>query len=284
MEKCRQQWENLGLDDDFLFGKVMQDPKLCGELLQRILPDMKITRITFPEAQKIIRPDVDAKSVRLDIYVEDDRRIVYDVEIQKVDTKELPERSRYYQSVIDMQLLERGHNYEELRKSFVIFICLKDIFGQGRHIYTFKNICQEDATLPLGDEAVKTFLNADGKLDDVSPELKAFLDYLKGKTTESQGTKAAKDPYIQELEEAVRKARRNREWRREYMMLWMRDQENVERGIEQGMKEGIQQERCSIIARMLSQGFSDEQIRDICDTSDEEIAECRVAMQEKEKK
>ena len=64
------------------------------------------------------------------------------------------------------------------------------------------------------------------------------------------------------------------------MMLWMRDQENVERGMEQGMKE----QRCSIIARMLSQGFSDEQIKCICDTTDEEIAECRVAMQEKKKK
>ena len=59
------------------------------------------------------------------------------------------------------------------------------------------------------------------------------------------------------------------------MMLWMRDQENVERG--------ITQERCSIITRMLSQGFSDEQIKGICDTSDEEIAECRAAMQEKKK-
>ena len=65
------------------------------------------------------------------------------------------------------------------------------------------------------------------------------------------------------------------------MMLWMRDRENVERGMEQGMKEGIRQERCSIIARMLSQGFSDEQIKSVCDTTDEEIAECRATMQEK---
>lgn len=124
---------------------------------------------------------------------------------------------------------------------------------------------------------------ANGKLDDVSPERKAFLDYLKGETTENQRAKGAKDPYIQELEEAVRKAKRNREWRREYMMLWMRDQENIERGVEQGMKEGIkkgvkqgeQQARCSIITRMLIQGFSDEQIKRVCDTSDEEIEECR---------
>lgn len=31
-------WEDLGISNDFLFGKVMQNPELCKELLQRILP------------------------------------------------------------------------------------------------------------------------------------------------------------------------------------------------------------------------------------------------------
>ena len=279
----KKQWENLRLDNDFLFGKVMQDPELCRELLQRILPDMKITRITFPEGQKMIRPDVDAKSIRLDIYVEDDKKVIYDVEIQKVDTKELPKRSRYYQSVIDVQLLERGHNYNELRKSFIIFICMKDIFRQGRHIYTFENICREDNRLPLRDGAIKIFLNADGTLDDVSTELKSFLDYLKGKTAGTQ----TEDPYIQELEAAVRKAKRNREWRREYMMLWMRDQENIERGIEQGLKQGIKQgmrrgmkqQRRDIILSMIDQGLSNKQIKSLYNFSNKEISECRASVQ-----
>ena len=30
-------WEELGISNDFLFGKVMQNPELCKELLQRIL-------------------------------------------------------------------------------------------------------------------------------------------------------------------------------------------------------------------------------------------------------
>ena len=31
-------WEELGIENDFLFGKVMQDSELCKELLQIILP------------------------------------------------------------------------------------------------------------------------------------------------------------------------------------------------------------------------------------------------------
>lgn len=151
---------------------------------------------------------MDAHSVRLDVYVKDDRETVYDIEMQVSDTKELPKRSRYYQ----------GMN--------IIFICPFDLYGKGRHIYTFENICKEDNSISMGDEAVKIFLNADGKMDDVSKELKAFLDYVAGHKPE--------DSYVEKLEEAVQEAKKNREWRHEYMTLLMRDQENVEKGIEYG--------------------------------------------------
>ncbi len=81
--------------EDFLFGKVMQNPELCKELLQRILPGLKIDRIEYPELQKSINVDMDAHSVRLDVYVKDDRETVYDIEMQVSDTKELPKRSRF---------------------------------------------------------------------------------------------------------------------------------------------------------------------------------------------
>lgn len=38
-------WESLGIANDFIFGKVMQDAGLCKELLQRILPDLEIDHI-----------------------------------------------------------------------------------------------------------------------------------------------------------------------------------------------------------------------------------------------
>ena len=102
-------------------------------------------------------------------------------------------------------------------------------------------------------------------------------------TQEEGAKKQIEDPYIRELEAAVRKAKRNREWRREYMMLWMRDQENIERGIEQGMKQGIRrgmkQQRRDIILRMISQGLSNKQIKTLCNFSNKEISECRASVQ-----
>ena len=219
-------WEELSISNDFLFGKVMQNPELCKELLQRILPDLNIERIEYPELQKNINVDMDAHSVRLDVYVKDDKETVYDIEMQVSDTKELPKRSRYYQGMIDLQLVDAGQHYKKLNKSYIIFICPFDLYGKGRHIYTFENICKEDNSISMGDEAIKIFLNADGTMDDVSRELKAFLDYVAGQKPE--------DSYVEKLEEAVQEAKKNREWRHEYMTLLMRDQENVEKGKEYG--------------------------------------------------
>ena len=198
--------------------------------MERILPGIEIDHIEYPELQKPIKEDIDARSVRLDVYVKDGKNTVYDIEIQKVNTRELPKRSRYYQGMMDLQLIDSGQPYKKLNQSYVIFICLEDVFGKNRHIYTFENICREDPEIKLRDGAIKIFLNAKSNLNDVSSELRAFLDYLGGKKSE--------DEYVQKLERAVKEAKRNRKWRHEYMTLLMRDQENQEIGEERGRREG----------------------------------------------
>lgn len=251
--KATTAWEELGISNDFLFGKVMQDPELCKELLQRILPELEIDRVEYPELQKGIRPDAEAKSVRLDVYVKDGKETVYDIEMQAVNTMELPKRSRYYQSMLDLQMIDKGQMYKQLKPCYVIFISPVDVFGRGRHIYTFENMCKEDQTLLLGDGAVKIFLNGDSQMEDVSSELRAFLDYVCGKPSE--------DSFVKRLEEAVREARKNREWRREYMTLWMRDQENIERGIQQGMQQGMQQGVQGAVGLLRDAGWEDIRIK-----------------------
>ena len=57
----------------------------------------------------------------------------------------------------------------------------------------------------------------------MAQELRAFLDYVGGKSSD--------DPFIQKMEEAVKEAKKNREWRFEYMTLLMRDQENSRRNM-----------------------------------------------------
>ena len=264
-EKTNNQteWEKLGISNDFLFGKVMQDAKLCKELLQIIFPDMKIDHIEYPALQKTINMDADAKSVRLDVYIVDNKGTVYDIEMQMADTKELPKRTRYYQAMMDLEMIDKGQSYKKLKKSFVIFICPFDLFNEGRHLYTFKNLCMEDKKTLLGDDTAKIFLNTESNMEDVNQKLIAFLDYVAGKKSD--------DSFVQKLDNAIKKAKQNREWRHEYMTLLMRDQENIEKGIEKGIKKGIEKviekgiekEEIRTIIRLYHNGFTPNQITDL---------------------
>ena len=113
--------------------------------------------------------------------MKDDKNMVYNIEMQAIDTKELPKRARYYQSMIDLQLIDRGTDYQELNQCYVIFICQTDIFNKGRHKYTFRTLCVEDTSTELSDPTCKVFLNAGGTIDDISRTLKAFRYYVDGK-------------------------------------------------------------------------------------------------------
>ena len=128
--------EELTFTDDFLFGRVMQNAEICKGFLERML-EIKIEKIEYPELQKSISPHYQSKGIRLDVYVQDSNR-VFDIEIQNSLDENLPKRTRYYQSMMDVDLLLKGNNYTELKESFVIFICKDDFFGFNLPCYSIK--------------------------------------------------------------------------------------------------------------------------------------------------
>ena len=70
---------------------------------------------------------------------------------------ELPKRTRYYQAMIDMAETEKGQDYQDLKESYIIFICTFDPFKQGKPMYTFRNLCIENKELELEDKTTKIF-------------------------------------------------------------------------------------------------------------------------------
>ena len=105
----KKNYEELELKDDFMFGKVMQNEELCRRTLETLL-EMPIRGISSLERQKGIELLGDRKGIRLDIYVRDADKTVYDAEMQqrhkKEDEEGLPKRTRYYQGLIDLDILE----------------------------------------------------------------------------------------------------------------------------------------------------------------------------------
>ncbi len=143
-----QQWENLKISNDFIFAKVMRNPKLCKGILERLL-EIAVDSIGYPEEQKVIDITKDSKSVRLDVYLLDEKGTVYNIEIQTTENRNLPKRTRYYQGMIDLNSIEKGIDYQELPQSYVIFICTFDPFGKQRWKYTFENKSAEDSVTGL---------------------------------------------------------------------------------------------------------------------------------------
>ena len=230
----------LNLEDDFLFMKVMTDAEICRKVLEQIL-HISIKQVTLPIVQKTIDLLCEGKGIRLDVYVNDDKGTVYNVEMQRGKKKELPKRARYYQGNIDLDLISKGEPYTTLRKTYVIFICTFDPFQDGRHIYTFENICLENPSLRLGDETIKLFLNTKGTLDDVNSDMQEFLTYIENTTDDFAAE--AKNPLIKDIQRKVIQVKQSKEMEVEYMTLFQRDRENREEGREEGLAEGLRQGR-----------------------------------------
>ena len=122
-----KKYEELELRDDFMFSRIMSNPKFVKPLLETIL-GVKIRKIVYPQTQKTIDLSLQGKGIRLDVYVEDDQNTVFNLEMQTSDGANLPKRMRYYQGMIDLNILDKGQDYTTLKKSYVIFICTFDPF------------------------------------------------------------------------------------------------------------------------------------------------------------
>ena len=95
----------------------------------------------------------------------------------------------------------------------------------------------------LDDGTVKVFINAAGTADDVSDDMKDFLDYLLGK--------GVRNDFVRRIDDEVNKARAHEEWRMEYMSLFLRDLDMREEGREAGREE----KRSTVVMNMLKENI-----------------------------
>ena len=256
-----KKWQDATIQDNFVFSKTMEmNPEICRRLIELIL-NIRVKKINYPEREKVIESRTDSKGIRLDVYVEDNKNRSFDLEMQIADSDNIAKRMRYYQGLIDVDKLKRGQHYSALGESYIIFICPFDRFKQGRHIYTFRERCDQDHNLQLNDGAVKIFLSTKGTLNDVSQEIKNFLDYVDSGIVSGR--------FVKELDAAVRVVKSNEKARLEFMTYQMAILESSLEGEERGRKEGIE----SVARNMIIKGRPLEEIREFTELSLEKIKE-----------
>ena len=256
-----KQLEDLTFCDDYIFNRVMQNEKLCKRCIEMIL-GIEIDHIEKAECEQTIRPIYSSKGIRLDVYLKGDD-VSYNVEMQNRSYKELPKRSRYYQSVMDVDALLRGATYRELQKNVVIFICSDDPFQKGRAIYTFENRCVEDPEYPLNDETLKVFLNAKGTRDGLSEGLKHFLDFVRAGQTG--------DEYTRQLNDEVRKVKSRDTARSDYMFFSAKLMDEHYEGFNEGKEAGGTEKEMKIAKRMHAKGKSTDEIAEMLDITVEKV-------------
>ena len=141
--------------------------------------------------------------------------------------------------MMDANMLDKGLEYEQLKDSYVIFICMFDPFHEGLTRYTFRSMCEEDKDLPLGDGRCIMFLNTKGSVGDLGANMDAFFGYLNG-GMESIGTgKDSGSEFVEIVDNYVLDINGDEDWRQGYMKYELNLIEKYKEGEASGEAKGI---------------------------------------------
>ncbi len=251
-----EKWEQATIANNYIFYKVMhENPDVCKELLE-ILLEIKIDRIEMYQ-EKEVSIDYRKKAIRMDVYARGKDR-AFDLEIQACDTGELPERARYYQGVMDVEQLNAGQDFKSLNSSYVIFICIPDIFKGGLGRYTFENLCLENPEIKLNDRAYKYFFIARNYDKLLNEQQKAFMKCML--SNESSST------FTEKIIRMVKNAKLNTQWRNSFMEFERQlaysfregKAEGKAEGMELGKAEGRDEKAVEASVELLKKGIAPE--------------------------
>ncbi|MGZ7884766.1 PD-(D/E)XK nuclease family transposase [Limosilactobacillus ingluviei] len=103
-----QAWQAKTITSELIFEMVMQNPTLCTELVQRVLPELEVGSLHLVNPQQNVHSALLARAVRYDIYAQDAAGRTFVLEMQVKDEHDLAERIRYYQGMMDQLLLRAG--------------------------------------------------------------------------------------------------------------------------------------------------------------------------------
>ena len=270
----KTQLKDLTLLDRFLFSETIEDPRNLQIILEIILgKDVLLKYLPQPEKEQKKSPLY--RYIRVDVWSEDIYNTVYDVEVQKKDTRNLPRRSRFYQSLMDGRLLKPGESdFNQLKDICLIIIAPFDIFGYEKYQYTFEMRCREVPQLAMEDGATRIFLNTHGKnSEDVSPELVELLYYMEH--SNQRTSVSYQSSRVRELQGNVNTIVENEEMGVRFMQAWeellLERQEGREEGLQLGRKEGLQLQLQNQIKKKLLKGQSVEQIAEALEETPERI-------------
>ena len=278
-------FDELSFSDNYMFTTILEDRRnlnIAKGIVELAL-GKKVKDIRIAGVEKHVQARYGGKITRFDVLLEGEDSYI-DVEMQVRKLLNFPLRSRMYHSQMDAKYVKAG-DYQNMKKSIVIFICLEDYFGMRLPRYTFASMCVECSELILEDKRFTIFLNPDSDTED--SQLYFFLMFLK--------KKIAKDAFTKTIEKAVATVKKDESARLDYMNLdeyldALVDEEKAKslkegieagkaqglqegkaQGLQEGKTQGLQQSKIEIAKKMLSKGMPLDLIVEMTGLSEEEI-------------
>ena len=220
------------MDDDFM-RCIFKDNIPLAELVLRILLREPTLTVEKVETQRDNKRLVGGRSVSFDVYIGDKQKRKENVEIQRSDKGAGKRRARYHSSVMDIENLDAGQDFDELPETYTIFITENDQFGDGKPYHRIERVDLDTEGKPLFDDG-EHILYVNGSFEGDSDIGKLMHDFR---------CCDAKDMYFKEMQEITHHFKETEEGV-EYMC----------RAFEETRREGAFQHAIEMALRMIKDG------------------------------
>ena len=226
-EKYKRILAGLTIMSDILMRNVLKKQE-CTEYILQVIMDKQNLQVKEQILQKDYK-NLQGRSAILDSVVCDREEKRYNVEIQQENEGASVKRARYHSSLLDVNTLKEGQDFEGLAESYVIFITRNDVLGYGLPIYHIGRRIKE-VSEEFPDKTYIIYVNA--KIQDETTELgrlmhdlqcrnaeEMYSEILAGRIRELKETPEGVDSMCREMDEIYN--------------------EGIERGLKQGMTQGL---------------------------------------------
>lgn len=275
-----------------VFGQDNEESKAALiEMLNLVLDraDDPIVDITYKNPFSIAEDAVE-KTIIMDISVETSRNELIDVEMQIGEMDAYIDRSVYYACKQLAKGLEKGDDYDKIKKSIVISFIKDKLFPDEFPVHSVFSLREDFSSAQLSKLIELHYVELGKIRRDIAdpceldpmeqlgayiryagdPEQELFVETLVGKGVKviSMADKVLKKVSEEERLQYMRQSREMAE-----LQIRMEKRMANEKGMEQGIEQGRQKEKLENAIKMKELGITTEQIMQVTGLSEKEIAE-----------
>ena len=236
--ETREQIQKLTLMNNAFMNLVLENNISCVEEMLRVIlgkSDLKVKKV---QTQRMFQGF--SRSIYLDVFAEDSKGVLYNIEIQQADEGADPRRTRFHTGMIDVHSLKAGQDFKELPEVYVIFITLNDVLKLNQTIYTIHKYV-DGSLKPFDDGSHLIYINGSAE-DDGTDIWKLVHDLRCPKADEMYFPRlAARIKFLKEDEEGI-------------MTVSNYFEEREAKAVKEAEKKAVSKEKESIALKFLELG------------------------------